>query len=416
MAPASGGRPPRVLFCSYHSYVDPSSGAALSTRDLLELLASRGWPCGVLCGPHLDFEQPESLEQLLTDHGLPFEVRRGTAGSLPFSVFHLVRSGIPVSIFDIHGSRPSEPPTRGEGEAFLALFHGVLDRFRPDVLLTYGGHWLAHELMTVARRRGLAMVFALHNFAYHDTALFRPTDAVLVPSEFTRDYYRRTLGLECTALPPPLPWDRVRCAEVEGRYATFVNPQPHKGVFVFARLAEVLGRRRPDIPLLVVEGRGKADWLARTGVDLGGLSNLHVMANTPDPRDFYRVSRALLVPSLWRESFGRIAAEALVNGVPVLASNRGALPEVLAHAGFLFDIPERYTPQSRHAPTAEEVAPWADALIRLWDDDRFYEAERRRCRAAAEAWRLERLAPRYERFFAGLAARRGAAGGSPENN
>ncbi len=43
----AGGRPTRLLFASYHCYFDPSSGAALSTRDLLELLARRGWSCRV---------------------------------------------------------------------------------------------------------------------------------------------------------------------------------------------------------------------------------------------------------------------------------------------------------------------------------------------------------------------------------
>jgi hypothetical protein len=40
----------RLLFCSYHCYLDPSSGAALATRDLFELMASRGSPCEVFCG------------------------------------------------------------------------------------------------------------------------------------------------------------------------------------------------------------------------------------------------------------------------------------------------------------------------------------------------------------------------------
>ncbi len=35
--------PSRLLFASTHSYLDPSSGAALATRELLELLAGRGW-------------------------------------------------------------------------------------------------------------------------------------------------------------------------------------------------------------------------------------------------------------------------------------------------------------------------------------------------------------------------------------
>ncbi len=63
---------------------------------------------------------------------------------------------------------------------------------------------------------------------------------------------------------------------------------------VFARIAVVLNEWRPDIPLLVVEGRGTSDALARLPIDLWGLTNLNRMANTPDPRDFYRVSRAVL--------------------------------------------------------------------------------------------------------------------------
>jgi glycosyltransferase involved in cell wall biosynthesis len=63
-----------------------------------------------------------------------------------------------------------------------------------------------------------------------------------------------------------------------------------------------------------------------------------------------------------------VAVEALINGIPVLASRRGGLPEVLERVGFLFDVPERYTPESRQVPTADEVAPWVQTIIRLWDD------------------------------------------------
>jgi hypothetical protein len=75
------------------------------------------------------------------------------------------------------------------------------------------------------------------------------------------------------------------------KYVTFINLQPDKGATVFARIALELGARRPDIPLLLVEGRGTADALARLPIDLSSLTNLNRMTNTPDPRDFYRVSR-----------------------------------------------------------------------------------------------------------------------------
>jgi glycosyltransferase involved in cell wall biosynthesis len=74
-----------------------------------------------------------------------------------------------------------------------------------------------------------------------------------------------------------------------------------------------------------------------------------------------------------------VAAEAFMNGIPVLASRRGALPQTLKHAGVLLDIPEKYTPQTRTAPTADEVAPWLEAIEHLWDDPTASEHERRRC-------------------------------------
>jgi glycosyltransferase involved in cell wall biosynthesis len=393
-------RKPRILFCSYHCYWDPSSGAALCTRELLEMLAQRGWSCRVLSGPRLDFEQAPALVKLLSAQQIRFEVRQTKIGTVPFSVLHFRHGGVSVMIYDSRVGQPLQAPTRQEGVCFLALCERVLERFRPELVLTYGGHWLARETIACAKRHGAAVVFALHNFAYHSAELFRPVDAMFVPSRFAQARYRRTLGLECTALPGPWDWTRLQCQEVRGRYLTFVNPQPDKGVFLFARIAAELARQRPDIPLLVVEGRGKADWLYRTGLELASLGNVYVMANTPDPRDFYQVSRVVLMPSLCRESFPRVAVEALINGIPVLASARGGLPETLEQAGFLFDVPEQYTPETRLVPSAEEVAPWIETIIRLWDDASFYDQERRRCLAAAEAWRPERLLPRFEEFFA----------------
>ena len=398
--------PPRLLFCSFHCYVDPSSGAALATRDVLELLAGRGWKGQVLCGPLLDFEETLPLEQHLRKLNLSYQVRTAQAYSQPVSVYHFIQGHIPVALYHTGGVASNQPPTRAEGYPFLALLEKLLDTTPPDVLLTYGGDWVAQEIIACARRRGIPVVFALHNFAYQDGRIFRDVQAILVPSEFARASYARTLGLNGTVISGPLGWSRIQCPKIEGRYVTFVNPQPHKGVFVFARLARDLWQQRPDIPLLVIEGRAKVDWLGRTGLDLRGVGNIHVMANTPDPRDFYKVSRLVLVPSLWNESFGRVAAEVLALGLPVLASRRGSLPEVLQEAGFLFDIPSRYTPESRLVPTSEEVRPWLETLVRLWDDPSFYETARQRCLAVAAQWRPEILAPRYEEFFRGILFRK----------
>jgi hypothetical protein len=217
---------PRLLFTSYHCYWDLSSGAALCTRELLELLAQRGWSCRSFCGPQLDYEQSDSLAQLFAAHQIRFESKQAATGATPCSVYRFENGGVPVQIFDSRLARPFQAATREEGICFLALYERLLERFRPNLVLTYGGDWMAQEIIAQAKRRGIPVVFALHNFAYNGADLFRPVDAVLVPSQFAQAHYRRTLGLNSTALPGPWDWSRVRCPEVHPRYVTAGTPAP----------------------------------------------------------------------------------------------------------------------------------------------------------------------------------------------
>lgn len=67
-------------------------------------------------------------------------------------------------------------------------------------------------------------------------------------------------------------------------------------------------------------------------------SNIYFLGYV-NPADFLGTIDVLLVPSLWPEPFGRIVAEAYAHGVPVIASNRGGLREIVedGQTGFTFD-------------------------------------------------------------------------------
>ncbi len=395
-------KPDRLLFASIHSYLDPSSGAALATRELLELLAARGWDCRALgCGV-LDYQRETPIDELLRIVELDGGARRARAslgGRASAEVVDLVANGVRVTMMPTASSRPDRAPSPGEGDAFLKLADQVLRKFRPGVMLTYGGHPVSLELMRRARAGGTPVVFHLHNFGYGDRRGFADASAVLFPSEYSRRDHARRLGIDGPAIPYPIRLDRVIAEDPQPRYVTFVNPQPEKGAAVFARIALELGRRRPEIPLLVVESRGTADGLASVPLDLSGLTNLNRMANTPDPRDFYRVSRVVLMPSLWRESVGRVAVEAMANGIPVLASDRGALPETMGDAGFVLTIPERPSATGPPVPGPRDVAPWIAIIERLWDDPQFEARHRAMARMEARRWAVDTLLPRYEEFF-----------------
>ena len=393
----------RLLFASVHGYIDPSSGAATATRDLMEVLAGHGVDCRVLSTGVFDYERETSLEGVLSTLGVPFcwATAERSAGD-GVAVLDLVLRGVRVTLMPTASSRPDRSPNLDESLAFLDLAEQVFARFQPQVLLTYGGHPANLELMRRARLRGIAVVFHLHNFAYTVRRAFADVSVVLVPTQYSRRYYAQRLGQECTAIDLVSHHGRVLATDPEPRYLTFVNPVPAKGVAVFARIALELGRRRPDIPLLVVEGRGTADWLTKLGLDLSSLSNLSRMANTPDPRDFWRVTRAVLVPSLWRENAALVAREGLINGLPVLASDRGGLPETLGDAGFLFTVSDKCTPENGAVPTAREVAPWVATVERLWDDPAWEAVQRARAAEMARRWDPDVLATRYLEFFAML--------------
>jgi hypothetical protein len=85
---------------------------------------------------------------------------------------------------------------------------------------------------------------------------------------------------------------------------------------------------------------------------------------------------------------------------------RGALPETLGEAGFVFTIPDRCTPGTGVVPTAQEVAPWVAVIERLWDDPLFEAEHRRRALAEARRWDSETLAKQYETLFLSRCPRR----------
>lgn len=408
-APREGEAIRRVLFCTRSFYLDASNGAAVAHRALAAALARWGFAVEALCGAAVDAgERPDPADRLAA-LGVPFEASGGDAWAVgPGGIdatdpaqLRATVDGVPLTALR-RPLRRLDHPDPFEAAEFLRLFESIRRRPRPEVIVTYGGDLLTREVLARSRRAGVATVFALHNFLYTDRSPFADVDTVIVPSQFAADHYRRALGLECTVLPNLFDPGRARAVPREPKFVTFVNPAPEKGVYAFARIADELGRRRTDIPLLVVESRGSEATLLACGIDLRAHSNVFLMAQTPDPRDFWGVTRVCLLPSLWWENQPLVAIEAMANGIPVVGSDRGGIPEVLGGAGIVLPLPDHLTPESRHLPTAEEVAPWVEAIVRLWDDAAFADEHRRRALAESRRWAPDVLKPHYIRFFAEL--------------
>jgi len=111
------------------------------------------------------------------------------------------------------------------------------------------------------------------------------------------------------------------------------------------------------------------------------------------------------MPSLCRESPGRLAVEAMANGIPVLASNRGALPHTLGCAGFAFTIPIQFTPTKPELPSPRDVAPWVAAIERHWDNPDLESRHQSLALDEAQRFNLEPVLDHYEDLFQTLTSR-----------
>ncbi len=72
-------------------------------------------------------------------------------------------------------------------------------------------------------------------------------------------------------------------------------------------------------------------------VNLDDCENIMVFALEDDPRVLYEQIKILLIPSQWEEAFGRVAIEAMVNGIPVIASNVAGLKDSVGNGGILVE-------------------------------------------------------------------------------
>lgn len=87
-------------------------------------------------------------------------------------------------------------------------------------------------------------------------------------------------------------------------------------------------------------------WIAGTGKP-SYEQHLRKLADNPQikflgwqqPADFYPQVDVVVVPSLWNEALGMVAAEALAFGKPVIGSRRGGIPEIIrdGHNGWLIE-------------------------------------------------------------------------------
>jgi glycosyltransferase involved in cell wall biosynthesis len=386
----------RFLLANNHCISDPTAGVTHSLRTIMRWLAEAGHECHILTTAR--FESPvtftieEHLGQLgvlgFPKSGMQARTHQRRGSKRP--VVRLAVDGVPVTLLLTRQNDESRPD-RAEAGQYQELLERLLLEFAPDQLIACNGHRMIQYALGAARKRGITTVFTVRGFGYYERRYFEHADHVFTCSQFLTDLYREKVGLISTPIEPPIEWSTVVAPTESRAFVTFVHPAPHKGLLLFARLADMLGAQRPDIPILVVQSGQSGGSLNRiSGIDFSKYPQIMAAPPVQVPAEYFALTRILLVPSVWEEPFGRVAAEAMINAIPPLVSNRGSLPQVIGGdfstggGGRVLPIPDWLTFKSLRVPAEAEVQPWFDAVTALWDDPALYQRMAQRAHQIAE--------------------------------
>jgi hypothetical protein len=390
----------RFLLVNNHCISDPTAGVTHSLRTIMEWLADAGHACHILTTARFESAVTFTIEDHLRQHGVAARHLASQGGrtkrigkkqrAADRPVVHYTVRDVPVTLLMTRHNDEARPE-RGEARQFVSLLDTLLSDFAPDQLIACNGHPMIREAMAHARKRGITTAFAVRGFGYDEPRYFEGVDHAFTCSQFLTDAYREKVGLISTPIEPPIDWSTVVAPSDSRAFVAFVHPALHKGLLLFARLADMLGSRRPDIPILVVQSGQSAGALNGVpSIDFGKYPQIMAAPPVPTPADYFALTRVLLVPSVWAEPFGRVAAEAMINRIPPIAGNRGALPQVVGGdfadggGGRVLPIPDWMTPETTEVPSEQEIEPWYDAVCALWDDLILYRSVATRARQIAE--------------------------------
>jgi len=344
---------------------------------------------------------------------------------------HVVSADQPFRLSTFHPglvfhqvNTPSYPLFR-EPQYVLSLSNTVVQVARDQGLDIVHAHYaVPHATAAVLARQVLAasgkgkaprVVTTLHGTditvvgadpSYSEIVAFSidQSDGVTAVSESLRAATCRELAVHrpIEVIPNFLDCDAYRRAAVpdlRGRYAdaatsVVMHMSNFRPVKRIDSVVEVFARIAAEVPaVLLLAGDGpEIPTARRVARQLGVSSKVHCLGAQENVQPLLSIADLFLLPSE-QESFGLAALEAMACGVPVVASNVGGLPEVIAHGenGFLHPVGD-----------VDGMAASGVALLRDKDlRGRIADAGARRVR---ERFCANRIVPMYEAHYARVLA------------
>ena len=312
--------------CSPHCGIDPetTSGGETYERELLRHLAAGGMVIDILLARHK--RHPENVPNWMI-HRMP--IGRGLRW--------------PVAMVLL-------PP----------VIHRVYRETRFDLLRAHSLRYIGPAALIARRRYRLDVPIVAHHHHLDPSWLnpviegrvMRAVERVVVGSEFGRRQAAAALGIPLDKFVvvhygvdrrfqrASKPEALVRRYSLEGGPVVLFlgGLKARKNLFFLLDVWHEVVRARPDARLVVAGSGPLLGSLRRRAAKLGDVETVVFTGYVPEREkvDHYNLADVLFFPSAM-EGFGLTVAEAMSCELPVVVSDRGALPEVVVNGdgGFL---------------------------------------------------------------------------------
>jgi glycosyltransferase involved in cell wall biosynthesis len=362
----------KILLLQDAVYLPSFGGGNKANRLLMRELVALGFDCHVVARvPGLSQHNPAAfLPQALAARGAI--VREDERGQQ-----HYTHEGVTVQAIDT------------ASVSVAAELNAIIHRERPDWILVSDDHRAVflEAALTFAKDRTVVVVHTHFHLPFgpesralnpEQHARMRQARDIVVVSDYSRGYLRQFGGLEATLLRFPV--FGAGPFEVHGKpdtgYVTMINPCVLKGLPIFLDLVDHF----PDVAFAAVPTWGADDAVMSA---LNARANVTLLEAADEIDTVLRHARIVVAPSLVPETFGYVAVDAMLRGIPVLAGGLGGQTEAKLGVDFILPVCPIEQIGDQLIVPAQDFAPWRAALSALLSDAEIYQRSAKASRDAA---------------------------------